>query len=125
MKEYKVIDLNNTEKVLPDLIEYMSYKKEKNKDMKDFTIMEFISSLKFNKIFAPNPDNVLPFIVDENYFICATDGNNSTIIQDTLDFINKHENNNGLKKLTIEDEFTGKYLNVCRLIIDGIPYVEV
>lgn len=125
MKEYKVIDLNNTEKILPDLIEYMSYKKDKNKDIKDLTIMEFISSLKFNKIFAPNPDNVLPFIVDENYFICATDDNNSSIIQDAVDFINKHENNNGLKRLTMEDEFTGKYLNVRRLIIDGIAYVEV
>ena len=125
MKEYKVIDLNDTEKILPDLIEYMSYKKDKNKDIKDLTIMEFISSLKFNKIFAPNPDNVLPFIVDENYFICATDDNNSSIIQDAVDFINKHENNNGLKRLTMEDEFTGKYLNVRRLIIDGIAYVEV
>lgn len=120
--KYKILDLSKGEESLPLLMEYMNYKTKDKKET--YTISTFLSSLKFNYIFAKTPDDVLPFILDNNYFICASTGQSETIVNDTLAFLNEHPDFSNLKKITKEGEFTGKYLNVPRLLIDYVPYVS-
>jgi len=118
---YKILDLTKGEESLPLLMEYMS---KKEGDGKYVPMSTFISNLKFATIFAATPDRVLPFILDDDFFVCATNGLDKTIIEETINFMSKHPNLKGLKKLTMEDEFTGKYLSVPRLLVNGISYVE-
>lgn len=118
-----IIDLTKTSIMLMPLLEYMKYVSERDK--KEYTdLTEFISTLKFKHIYADTPENVLPFIMDDDYFVCASNENTSSIIEDAITFMLKHENLKGLKRLSMKDEYEAKYLNCKRLYVDNQPYVE-
>lgn len=118
-----IIDLTKTSTMLMSLLDYMKYASERdNKEYTDLT--EFISSLKFKHIYADTPDNVLPFIMDGDYFICASNEGTKSIIEDAIAFMLKHDNLKGLKRLSMKDEYEAKYLNCKRLYVDNQAYVE-
>lgn len=118
-----IIDLTQTSTMIMPLLDYMKY--VSLRDRKEYTdLNEFMSSLKFRHIYADNPDNVLPFIMDGEYFICASNEDTKPIIEDAIAFMLRHEDMKGLKKLSMKDEYETKYLNCKRLYLDNQAYVE-
>lgn len=123
-KRYKVIDLIDTEKAIPLMMEYAREKRE-NGEVGLSDLSSIMSSLKPDKIYSAGTDKVLPYTIDGDWLICAADEKNSGIVIDeAINFIDSHQDMVGLHVLTPKEELTGKYINAPKLIIDGNTWVE-
>lgn len=123
MKTYKILDLLDTQKAISKMMEYASYKNEKdNTQLED--LQSVVAYLKPDNIYSCSTEKVLPYTIDGEWFICAAEESNTNIIQEAIDFIDDHENMKGLHVITPEEEFGGTFINSPKLIVDGKTWVE-
>lgn len=115
MKKFNIINVSDTDNMLDGLLEYKMSKKFKG------TLQEFIDSLELSThIYVDEKQNVVPYSIDDDVFVCAAD--DPSLIQSAVDYASRDLKK--LKCLTKEDEFTGKYFNRERLVINGQSYTE-
>lgn len=115
MKKFNIINVSDTDNMLDGLLEYKMSKKFKG------TLQEFIDSLQLSThIYVDEKQNVVPYSIDDDVFVCAAD--DPSLIQSAIDYASRDLSK--LKCLTKEDEFTGKYFNRERLVINGQSYTE-
>lgn len=115
MKKFNIINVSDTDNMLESLLAYKSKMKFKG------TLQEFIDSLELSShIYVDENQNVIPYKIDGNTFICATD--DESLIPYAIDYVTKDLSK--LKCLTKEDEFTGKYFSQEKLVINGQTYTE-
>lgn len=115
MKKFNIINVSDTDNMLDGLLAYKVKRKFKG------TLQEFIDSLDLSShIYVDEKQNVIPYKIDEDTFICATDD------ESLIPYAIRYATNDlsKLKCLTKEDEFTGKYFNNEKLIINGQTYTE-
>lgn len=115
MKKFNIINVSDTDNMLESLLAYKTKRKFKG------TLQEFIDSLELSThIYVDENQNVIPYKIDEDTFICATD--DESLIPYAINYVTRDLSK--LKCLTKEDEFTGKYFNNEKLVINGQTYTE-
>lgn len=123
MEKYRILDLLDTEKAIPLMLEYGKWKME-NEDVELSDLQSIMSYLKLDRIYASGDNRVLPYFIDGEWFVCACDEKDQEAIPEAINFIDSHENMKGLHILEPKEEMTGNYLKVQRIVVDGNIWVE-